>query len=58
MVVIFSTNNAVVVISPISGIIGVDIVVISPTCGIKGLGITMVIFHVGSIVEVIAFCFL
>jgi hypothetical protein len=60
MVVVFSTNNVLVVISPISGIIGVDIalVVISPTCGIKGLGITMVIFHVSSIVQVIVFCFL
>jgi hypothetical protein len=51
----FSTNNAMVVISTISGIIGVDIalVIIFLTCGIKGLGITMIIFHVSSIVEVI-----
>jgi hypothetical protein len=50
MVVVFSTNNAMVAISPISRIIGVDIVVviISLTCGIKGLGIPMIIFHVGS----------
>jgi hypothetical protein len=46
MVVVFSTNNAMVVISTISGIIGVDIalVIISLTCGIKGLGITMILF--------------
>jgi len=48
------------VISPISSIIGVniDLAIISLTCGIKGLGITMIIFHVGNIVEVISFCFL
>jgi hypothetical protein len=59
-VVFLSTNNAMVVISPISGIIGVniDLAIISLTCGIKGLGITMIIFHVGSIVEVILFYFL
>ncbi len=40
------------VISTISGIIGVDIVLVIffLTCGIKGLGITMIIFHVSSIV--------
>jgi hypothetical protein len=60
MVVFFSTNNAMVVISLISGIIRVDIalVIISLTRGIKGLGITLIIFYVGSIVEVISFCFL
>jgi hypothetical protein len=49
-----------VVISPISGSTGVDIalIIISLTCGIKGLGITMIIFHIDSIVEVISFCFL
>jgi hypothetical protein len=62
MVVVFSIDSAMVVIFPISGIMGVDIalVVISSTRGIIGLGVRMVIFHVGSIVsivEVIAFCF-
>jgi hypothetical protein len=59
MVVVFSTDSAMVVIFPLSGIMGVDIalVVISSTCGINGLGVTVVIFHIGSIVEVIAFCF-
>jgi hypothetical protein len=61
MVVVFSIDSAMVVIFPISGIMGVDIaLVISSTCGIIGLGVRMVIFHVGSIVsivEVIVFCF-
>jgi hypothetical protein len=57
MVVVFSTNSAMVVILPISGIMGVGIplVVISSTCDIIRLGVTMVVFHVGSIVEVIVF---
>jgi hypothetical protein len=59
MVVVFSTDSAMVVILLISGIMGVDIplVVISSTCDIIGLGVTMVVFHVGSIVKVISFCF-
>jgi hypothetical protein len=38
---------------------GVDIalVVISSTCGIIRLSVTMVIFHVRNVVEVIVFCF-
>jgi hypothetical protein len=37
--------------------VGCVIIPVFLACGIIGLGVTMVTFHVGSIVEVIAFCF-